>query len=61
MGDLGALRCLKLSENQLTGAIPSSFSSLTNLRCLELRRNMLTGAVHIAMDSIGMPVTKLIL
>ena len=34
-----------LSDNDLSGTIPSSFSALTNMFSLELQENNLTGAV----------------
>ena len=38
-----------LSDNQLTGSIPSSLGSLTNLRDLRARNNQLSGSIPAAL------------
>ena len=52
MSSLTALRSLDLSENQLTGEIPSELGSLDGLRTLLLNHNQLTGTIP---TEIGSP------
>ena len=48
----GRVRRLLLSDNQLTGSIPSSLGSLTNLERLYLNDNQLTGSIPSSLGSL---------
>jgi hypothetical protein len=53
LGDLTALRSLRLNDNALSGAIPASLGQLTALRWLNLANNALTGTVPVALGSLA--------
>jgi len=51
-GELGALRSLSLSYNDLSGSIPSSFMDLTKLRDLRLSNNKFSGSLPQSFSNI---------
>ena len=53
MGSLASLTQFSLSDNQLSGAIPSSLASLANLQSLDLSRNQLSGLIPSWLGSLA--------
>ncbi|CAK9229256.1 unnamed protein product [Sphagnum troendelagicum] len=45
IGNLGALRFLRLSRNQLTGSVPSTIGNLSQVTAIDLSGNLLTGSI----------------
>ncbi|CAM6022343.1 unnamed protein product [Sphagnum balticum] len=45
VGNLGALRFLRLSRNQLTGSVPSTIGNLSQVTAIDLSGNQLTGSI----------------
>ena len=55
LGQLTNLTDLWLSNNQLTGAIPTELGQLTNLTFLNLYNNQLTGAIPTELGTADQP------
>ena len=59
LGDLSALRELRLQWNQLSGGIPAALGNLGQLTYLGLGGNQLTGAIPPELGAIGSTLTTL--